>query len=59
MIEKCIQQKEPQIEIHPEDFSEKADLTILVLEREGYEEQSKKSRFEKSKAMLLSYPGTP
>ena len=30
MIEKCILEKDPQVEIEPEDFSEEADSTILV-----------------------------
>ena len=33
MIEKCILEQDPQIEIEPEDFSEEADSTILVRER--------------------------
>ena len=33
MIEKCILDQDPQIEIEPEDFSEEADSTILVRER--------------------------
>ena len=33
MIEKCILEQDPQIEIEPEDFSEEADPTILVRER--------------------------
>ena len=33
MIEKCILDQDPRIEIEPEDFSEEADSTILVRER--------------------------
>ena len=33
MIEKCILDRDPGIEIEPEDFSEEADSTILVRER--------------------------
>ena len=33
MIEKCILEQDPQIEIEPEGFSEEADSTILVRER--------------------------
>ena len=33
MIKKCILEKDPQIGIEPEDFSEEADSTILVRER--------------------------
>ena len=33
MIEKCILDQDPQIDIEPEDFSEEADSTILVRER--------------------------
>ena len=33
MIEKCILDQDPGIEIEPEDFSEEADSTILVRER--------------------------
>ena len=33
LIEKCILEKDPAIEIEPEDFSEEADSTILVRER--------------------------
>ena len=33
MIEKCILEQDPQIEIEPEDFSEEADSNILVRER--------------------------
>ena len=33
MIEKCILDKDPRIDIEPEDFSEEADSTILVRER--------------------------
>ena len=33
MIEKCILEKDPLIEIEPEDFSDEADSTILVRER--------------------------
>ena len=33
MIEKCILEQDPQIEIEPEDFSEEADSTTLVRER--------------------------
>ena len=33
LIEKCILEKDPAIEIEPEDFSEEADSTILIKER--------------------------
>ena len=33
MIEKCVLEQDPQIEIEPEDFSEEADSTKLVRER--------------------------
>ena len=33
MIEKCILDKDPLIEIEPEDFSEEADFTILIREQ--------------------------
>ena len=33
VIEKCILDKDPRIDIEPEDFSEEADSTILVRER--------------------------
>ena len=33
MIEKCVLDQDPKIEIEPEDFSEEADSTILVRER--------------------------
>ena len=33
MIGKCILDKDPRIEIEPEDFSEEAGSTILVRER--------------------------
>ena len=33
LIGKCILDKDPRIEIEPEDFSEEADSTILVRER--------------------------
>ena len=33
MIRKCILEKDPQLQIEPEDFSEEADSTILVRER--------------------------
>ena len=44
MIIKCFLEKDPQIQIHPEDFSEEADSTILVRERvKGTKETSKRS----------------
>ena len=33
MIRKCILEKDPQLQIEPDDFSEEADSTILVRER--------------------------
>ena len=33
MIRKCFLEKDPQLQIEPEDFSEEADSTILVRER--------------------------
>ena len=33
MIEKCILEKDPLIEIEPQDFSDEADSTILLRER--------------------------
>ena len=33
LIEKCVLEKDPAINIEPEDFSEEADSTILVRER--------------------------
>ena len=33
MIEKCIFEQDPKIEVEPEDFSDEEDFTILVRER--------------------------
>ena len=33
LIEKCILEKDPAIEIEPEDFSEEADSIILIREK--------------------------
>ena len=46
MIEKCILDQDPQIEIEPEDFSEEADSTILVREKGPRDEIGR--RFQKS-----------
>ena len=51
MIEKCIRQKEPQIAIEPEHFSEEADSTIRVRERVRRTKQ--KGSFRKFKGKVL------
>ena len=38
MIEKCILEKDPKINLEPEDFSDEADSTIFI--RKGYVERS-------------------
>ena len=64
MIEKCILDKDSQVEIEPEDFSEEADSTILVCvcDRER-ERESKRDEVrglsKKSKDKLWDSQVTP
>ena len=64
MIEKCILDKDPRIDIEPEDFSEEADSTILVRERvrgtklEGAFEKVKGNIVDESQNTLKILPKT-
>ena len=64
MIEKCILDKDPRIDIEPEDFSEEADSTILVRERvrgtklEGAFKKVKGNIVEESQSTLKILPKT-
>ena len=52
MIGKCILDKDPRIEIEPEDFSEEADSTILV--RERVRGKKLEGAFEKVKGNIIN-----
>ena len=64
MIEKCILDKDPRIDIEPEDFSEEADSTILVRERvrgtklEGAFKKVKGNIVDESQNTLKNLPKT-
>ena len=52
MIRKCFLEKDPQLQIEPEDFSEEADSTILV--RERVKGTKLEGNFKKVKGQIVS-----
>ena len=55
MIRKCFLEKDPQLQIEPEDFSEEADSTILV--RERVKDTKLEGNFKKVKGQIVSQSG--
>ena len=52
MIRECFLEKDPQLQIEPEDFSEKADSTILV--RERVKRTKLEGNFKKIKGQIIN-----